>query len=120
MKICSKCGENIKDITQLKEVGSLGIALRGKCPNCSAWIWAGDLWKKTKEIDRTNPPKKAAVKNSAKTADSFTPKPAKNPAKGLNLQPSLQPEGASAKPIIGLENQHLHKLNKAWRVANNG
>jgi len=54
MITCPSCGKQITAIRELSEVGSLGrLALRGKCPNCGAWMFCNELWKKTKIIDKT-------------------------------------------------------------------
>lgn len=52
---CDSCGQIIREIGELKEVRSLGLALRGRCPNCGGWVWCEQLWKKTKFIDLTHP-----------------------------------------------------------------
>lgn len=55
METCQNCGKRITDIRELAEVQSLGLAMRGKCPDCGGWVWADQLWKKTEYIDKRRP-----------------------------------------------------------------
>jgi predicted ATP-dependent serine protease len=64
MITCPKCGQIIREIGELSEVRSLGLALRGKCPSCEAWVFCDELWKKTKTIDKTRV--RATTKNQEK------------------------------------------------------
>lgn len=52
---CPSCGKVLTDIKELSEVSSLGLAMRGKCPNCRDWVWVDQLWQRTKYIDKTHP-----------------------------------------------------------------
>jgi hypothetical protein len=76
---CYKCGQIIREIGELSEVHSLGLALMGKCPGCGTRINCQELWKKTKYIDKTRP--RATRKNQEKQTKKgyvITPKDSKN------------------------------------------
>jgi predicted ATP-dependent serine protease len=84
MITCQRCGKAITDIKQLTEVGSLGLALRGKCPSCGGWVFCEELWKKTKFIDRTHTERtRTQSKARNKRGHTKTPKARKN---ALELQ----------------------------------
>jgi len=71
---CFKCGREIREIGELSEVRSLGLALLGTCPGCGARINCQQLWKKRKEIDLTDTEdKQRAPGNRAKKGNTKTP-----------------------------------------------
>jgi hypothetical protein len=46
MKIC-KCSQKIHNVSQLKNVKAVGLALYGNCPKCNEKIPCGDMWRRT-------------------------------------------------------------------------
>lgn len=130
---CPKCNRLLTKLTDLKEIHSLGIALRGTCPDCGAYVWGGDLFRVTRVIDRSGPAKTSQAENPSNTAGIKRPDNSKNALKCPNFKRSLAPDQLSAEmsspldnlpaeaakrtyqltfytgPGIGLENQHLHK-----------
>lgn len=76
---CQGCGQLIRDISELSEVGSLGLALRGRCPHCGGWVFCQDLWKKTKTIDKTHARRiRKSRKKQPKKRDIQTPEAREN------------------------------------------
>ena len=79
MITCYKCGQIIREIGELSEVHSLGLALMGKCPGCGTRINCQELWKKTKVIDLTGKgTKQRTPGNRSKKTYTRTPKDSKN------------------------------------------
>jgi len=76
---CKGCGQLVKDISELSEVGSLGLAFRGRCPHCRGWVYCQDLWKKTKTIDKTRTRRiRKNPKKQPKSRDIRTPEAREN------------------------------------------
>jgi len=88
MITCYKCGQIIRDIRELTEVRSLGLALMGRCPGCGTRINCQALWKKTQFID--------------KTRHTITPDDAKN-----SLETVLERQIEGAAEICRLQAQFL-------------
>lgn len=84
MTKCEGCGKVLTDIKQLIEVSSLGLAMRGRCPDCSSWVWIDQLWQRTKYIDKTSPrANRKQGKKRSKASHISTPKEHKKALEGV-------------------------------------
>jgi len=47
---CPDCGKVYRKVTELDDVRSVGLALKGTCVNCGTRFGVNSLWRKTKVI----------------------------------------------------------------------